>query len=232
MNNNIENKIDEIENRMRKESQVMGVWDNHFAFHNKCADFIKNEGLWLEFGVFRGRSICQFAERTPGLIYGFDSFEGLPETWDSNNPKGTFSLNGLVPDAAIDGIANESAFDPSPTKNTKSWPANVRLVKGWFDQTLPSFLKDHLEPCALIHIDSDLYSSCKTILDLLEERIIPGTILVFDEINDYPDYRNHEIKAFAEFLIKIKSKNLDYNPLVHQNLGYSQGCFIITRNDS
>ena len=224
----VDEKIDEIESRLRSESKIMGVWDNHLAFHNACADHVKHEGMWMEFGVFRGRSLCQFAERAPGLIYGFDSFEGLPETWDSNNPMGMFSLGGNVPTAAIDGIANESAFDPSPTKSTKPWPQNVRLVKGLFNESLPPFLQENKETCAMIHIDSDLYSSCKTVLEMLEDRIVPGTVLIFDEINDYTDYRQHEIKAFAEFLLKVeKTRNLGYKPLVYQNLGYSQGCFLI-----
>ena len=35
----------------------------------------------LEFGVASGRLITTIAEQTPGPVYGFDSFEGLPESW-------------------------------------------------------------------------------------------------------------------------------------------------------
>ena len=45
--------------------------------------------LYLEFGVFQGRTAMQIAgylpahdsERSKAVIHGFDSFEGLPEDW-------------------------------------------------------------------------------------------------------------------------------------------------------
>ena len=115
-------------------------------------------------------------------------------------------------------------FDSSMPTNYLPWPENVELVKGMIEDTLPEFLKYNQETVAFIHIDTDLYSSAVTILNNLKTRIKKGTIILFDEINDYPDYREHEIKAFAEFLIDT---GLEYTPLIHQNLGYSQGCFRI-----
>ena len=52
----------------------------------------------------------------------------------------------------------------------------------------------------MIHIDCDLYSSTRTVLTLLRGRMVPGTLLVFDELFNYPGYEQHEIKAFYEFL--------------------------------
>ena len=105
------------------------------------------------------------------------------------------------------------------------WPRNVRLVKGLFEDSLPAFLDEHPEPAAFINIDSDLYSSAKTVLELLEGRFQNGTILTFDELCDYPTYREHEIKAFAEFLLKT---GYSYRCIVHQDLAnYNQACFKI-----
>jgi S-adenosyl-L-methionine methyltransferase len=39
------------------------------------------EGLILEFGVYSGRTINHLASLTQQTIFGFDSFEGLPEDW-------------------------------------------------------------------------------------------------------------------------------------------------------
>ena len=33
---------------------------------------------------------------TNDKVYGFDSFEGLPENWRPGFEKGTFSLNGML----------------------------------------------------------------------------------------------------------------------------------------
>ena len=61
------------------------------------------------------------------------------------------------------------------------------------------FLDQHDGPVAFVHIDSDLYSSAKTILDNLAPRIEPGTIIVFNEYFNYPNWKQHEYRAFQEF---------------------------------
>jgi hypothetical protein len=54
-------------------------------------------GLILEFGVRHGTSIRQLASLTPqNPIYGFDSFEGLPEDWHQES-KEVYSTRGKIP---------------------------------------------------------------------------------------------------------------------------------------
>ena len=113
-------------------------------------------------------------------------------------------------------------FDSSLPQNWKPWPENVKLIKGLFEDSLPLFLKKFEGDVAFVHIDGDLYSSAKTVLTELTPRFKKGSVLLFDEINDYDDYRNHEIKAFAEFLLDT---GFDYQPLLHQKESYSQGLF-------
>jgi hypothetical protein len=55
-------------------------------------------------------------------------------------------------------------------------------------------------PVSFLHIDCDLYSSTKTVLHYLGNRIRSGTVIVFDEYFNYVGWRNHEYKAFAEFI--------------------------------
>ena len=220
----VDQKIDEIENRLRTEVKELRLQDYHETFHLQCADFVKNEGYWMEFGVFTGRSLEQFSRKCPTDIYGFDAWEGLPEKWDDQNPLHCYSLGGNIPMGYVVG-ENHSMFNSNHPTNILPWPKNVKLVKGYFDATLPKFLEKFPEDVAFIHIDSDLYSSCKTVLDNLKPRIKKGTILLFDEIVGYNDYRLHEIKSFAEFLLDT---GLNYRPLLAQNLNdYGQGLFII-----
>jgi Methyltransferase domain len=151
----------------------------------------RTDGLFLEFGVWSGRTINYIAERHDGLVHGFDSFEGLPEDWAMQYRRGDFATNGRLPAVR----------------------SNVRLHVGWFDQTLPRFLNEHNAPVAFMHVDCDLYSSTRTIFELLGDRIAPGTVIVFDEYFNYPGWREHEFKAFQEFIAasRLRYRYLAYN---------------------
>lgn len=138
------------------------------------------EGLVLEFGVHVGSTIRVIASNTSKIVYGFDSFQGLPEFWSGAGglPAGTF------------------ACDPP-----KNLPANVELVIGWFEDTLPDFVEYHKdEKISVMHIDCDVYSGARTVLSLTKHMIQHGTIIIFDEIMGYPDWENGEFKAFCQFL--------------------------------
>jgi hypothetical protein len=143
--------------------------------------------LVLEFGVRHGNSIGQLASLAKQAVHGFDSFEGIPEDWHDEG-KGSYSTKGVIPKV----------------------PSNVTLHRGWFDQTLPKFLAEHTEPIRLINIDCDIYSSTKTILDLLAPRIQSGTVLIFDEYIGNQHWREDEFKAFQE---AVKTYAWDYEYL-------------------
>jgi hypothetical protein len=84
--------------------------------------------------------------------------------------------------------------------------SNVELIKGWFNDTLKGFMKDHDKKISFIHIDADLYSSTKYIWDTLKEHMDKDCILVFDELVNYPGFDGDkgELKAFHEFITENK----------------------------
>jgi hypothetical protein len=150
----------------------------HYVFDN---NLVNTAGLMLEFGVFSGSTINFMAKKTTNTIYGFDSFEGLPESWGRTDMifnKGAFNLKGKLPKVH----------------------QNVKLIKGWFNETLPKFLEEHTGPITFLHIDCDLYSSTKTIFDLVKGRLAPGCVIVFDELLNYPGWEIHEWKAWWEMV--------------------------------
>ena len=57
----------------------------------------KHDTLWLAFGVFHGGTINYISNFTKNKVYGFDSFEGLPEKWRDGFEKGCFNMNGELP---------------------------------------------------------------------------------------------------------------------------------------
>lgn len=136
------------------------------------------DGLWLEFGTGSGtttRMLCEARQKKP--VYSFDWFQGLPDAWGDRFQKGAFK------------------FDPP-----LDLPSNAHIISGLFEESLGPFLREHPEPADLVHVDCDIYSSTKSVLSQLSERLVPGTVIVFDELLYYPGRENHEVKAFYEWL--------------------------------
>lgn len=155
--------------RRKKQKKMRAVLSRALA--NLKGDAAR--GLILELGVASGQSINFIADNLPatvtdkgnGLVYGFDSFEGLPERWRDGYDAGFFNRNGVAPKVRD----------------------NVRLYKGWFSQTLPGFLTQqkeqneqqqhhhHHQDCTIddqtwkgqqlrvgfVHMDCDIYSSTR-----------------------------------------------------------------------
>ncbi|WP_064058537.1 class I SAM-dependent methyltransferase [Prescottella equi] len=142
-------------------------------------ELVKVDGLALEFGVASGttlRIVSESLRATGHDVWGFDVWTGLPEAWRTGFPAGEF------------------AQESQPTV------PGARLVSGLFEDTLPGFLDEHPGPVAFAHLDADLYSSTRAVLDLLEDRLVPGSVLVFDEYFNYPGWQNHEHRAWTEFV--------------------------------
>ena len=162
------------------------MWPLKYVFEHMKLHH-KPDTLWLEFGVASGHTINYISNFTKEHVYGFDSFEGLPEKWRDGFDKGAFNRNGDLP----------------------SVNSNVVLIKGWFDTTLPDFIKAQNKKVSFIHMDADLYSSTKCIFDTLKEYIDTDCVIVFDELVNYPGFDGDkgELKAFYEF---ITENNVDY----------------------
>ncbi|MEM9657610.1 MAG: class I SAM-dependent methyltransferase [Planctomycetota bacterium] len=141
----------------------------------------RSEGLWLEFGTGSGhttRVMC--AGRRHGVVYTFDSFQGLPCDW-----------------LPAYGVLRGHFAQPAPV----DLPSNASLVVGRFEETIRTFLEERPGvPVDLVHIDCDVYDSAKFVLTQLTERIISGTVLVFDELFYFPGRERHEAKALFEWL--------------------------------
>lgn len=134
-------------------------------------------GLALEFGVYSGTTLTIIAKNRSGEgVYGFDSFEGLPEDWREEFPAGAFAV-------------------PTPPD-----VPGAELVVGWFADTLPGFLAEHEGPVDFLHVDADLYSAAKTVLELVGPRLRPGSVVVFDEFFNFPGWQDHEHRAWQEYV--------------------------------
>ena|SRR5215510_964625 len=50
-----------------------------------------------------------------------------------------------------------------------------------------------------MHIDCDLYNTSRTIFTETAQLSVPGTIIVFDELFNYPRWEKSECRALTEF---------------------------------
>jgi hypothetical protein len=142
----------------------------------------KDDNFFLEFGVFRGLSINYLAKKIkPRKIYGFDSFEGLKEDWVGTDViKGWFDLGGNIP----------------------KLDTNVVPVKGWVQDTLDPFLQAHNPLVAFAHMDLDTYQSTLYVLKKIKPFLRKGSILLFDEMYNFPGWSVGEYKALTEVFNK------------------------------
>jgi O-methyltransferase len=148
--------------------------DKRLLYDVAAEKFGSDPITYLEFGVHRGGSFRQIASRfkhPESRLYGFDSFEGLPEAW-RNMDTGHFSTGGEEPD-----------FSDS----------RAAFIKGWFQNTVPAFLSSHaLRNTVLVHFDADLYSSTLFLMTSLWH-FVPEYYFLFDEFT--PD----EVVAMYDF---------------------------------
>jgi predicted O-methyltransferase YrrM len=158
--------------------------DRQQLFKHVLSEISSDEGLFLEFGVYKGNSINRLAQIKPNVtFYGFDSFVGLPDHWRAGSRKRAFSTDGALPAVR----------------------ANVKLISGFYADTLPAFVAAHAgKTISFMHVDCDLYSSTKTIFAETKALLGPGTIIVFDEYFNAPEWREEEYKAFMEFIAESK----------------------------
>lgn len=157
--------------------------DNHAMYGSM--NFASKSGMWMEFGVFNGHTLSYMAKFAPGkIIYAFDSFRGLPEKW-----------RDVEYDKTLEKYVSQNSFDRSGLPPVMKYH-NIAFIIGLFNETLPTFLKENRhKTVSFLHIDSDLYSSCFFVLDKLKHRLSNNSVIVFDELVNYPDYRVGELRA-------------------------------------
>ena len=134
------------------------------------------ENYYLEFGVNKGDS-SNFFSKYVNKLYAFDSFEGLEEDWaGTHSAKGRLNYNRKVP----------------------KLNSNVEPIIGWVEDTLDDFLKKHNPKINFVHLDMDTYTPTKFTLLKLKPYLVNNAIIIFDELYNYPGWKNGEFKALTE----------------------------------
>ena len=194
LNRAVEDSADYAELKM--ENALTFFDDSKTCITRYLAQNILPEGYVAEFGVWQGYSINLTAEALPNRqIFGFDSFLGLAEDWRGwEFSKGDFSLDGKLPEVA----------------------SNVTLIEGYFQDSLTPWLEKNPGSFAYINIDCDTYESTSYVLKAIgPNRLVEGTLILFDEYFGYHNWRNHEFKAWQEF---VAENRIEYEYLALSHL--------------
>ena len=164
------------------------------------------KGHWCEFGVRQGRSLNWLIEKYPTqVIHAFDSWQGLPEDWNHGTGK----------------VADMSCDPPTV-------PGHIQLHEGWFKDTLPVWKSHNQGPIAFLHMDADIYSSTKEVLLSLNDQIVPGTVITFDEFCNFrlsskmSNWARDEFRGFQEW---VEQCNRKIKP-IGRNWAYQASCVV------
>jgi O-methyltransferase len=148
-----------------------------------CAKFIDNlllcrqadriDGAIVECGCWRGgmsAAMAQVLPRRESVL--FDSFEGLPPVGElDGNSARAFLARG-------DTLAVQEG--PARDAMRRSGSAEVRIIKGWFSDTVPKFAAEQAR-IAVLRLDGDWYESTMTCLEHLLPLVPLRGLVIIDD---------------------------------------------------
>jgi hypothetical protein len=149
----------------------------------ECVATVISDGIpgdLVETGVWRGgttifmRAVLRAYEDTDRLVWAVDSFEGMPETGPESHPRDRqfpWHMANHVMAVSVDTVrSNFAAYGLLDEQ--------VRFLKGWFRDTLPTAPIDRV---AVLRLDGDLYESTMDALTHLYPRVSPGGFVIIDD---------------------------------------------------
>ncbi len=165
------------------------------------------EGCIVECGVWRGGMVAGFGEilGNDKAYFLFDSFEGLPPAKEIDGEAALAWQREVNSPGYFDNCKAEMKWAEDAMK--KSSVTKYKLIKGWFENTVPLYKFD--EKIALLHLDADWYDSTMICLEHLFPQVIKGGIVILDDYYLWEGCR----KATHDYLSKysVSVSILQYN---------------------
>ena len=144
------------------------------------------EGDYIEFGIFKGKSLYHVWRCINKLnlknmnLYGLDSFEGFPvenhELYTKENFKTSYD--------------NVNKFFSNKNK--------VNVVKGFFQNSIKTSKMQEISNVSFAFIDCDIYESSIPIFQYLEEKVSLGGFIMIDDFTSIDANQNSIYKAWKE----------------------------------
>jgi hypothetical protein len=141
-------------------------------------------GDFIETGVWRGgatifmRAMLKAWGDTSRIVWVADSFEGLPEPDGLNYPKDRGDTHHTYSELAVSLQTVQENFRKYALLDDQ-----VRFLKGWFKDTLPTA---PIEKLAILRLDGDMYESTMDGLKNLYAKLSRGGFLIVDDYGAVP----------------------------------------------
>jgi hypothetical protein len=180
------------------------------------------QGVVFDLGTRWGQNLSIFAA-CRGLyepfnrhrkLVGFDSFAGFPSVSEKDGSSDLMKAgNVTVTDDYIDYLDRIMAFqeEDNPLSHIKKY----ELVAGDASVKVEEYFEAHPETIvSLAYFDFDIYEPTKKCLELIRPRLVKGSVLGFDELND-PDSPGETLALMETFgLNNIKLRRHRYTSRV------------------
>ena len=163
----------------------------------------------VEFGTWWGQSLVTFLNLraiyepyASRKVIGFDTFAGYPSITTSDRASDTIKIGGYAVSENYQQLLTD-LLEYHEAENVLSHIKKFELVPGDVCVTADAYYQKRPEAIvALAFFDMALYAPTKAGLEAIKDRLVPGSILAFDELNDaeYPG----ETEAVRE-IFKLRS---------------------------
>ncbi len=152
----------------------------HVLKHRVPGDLIET-GVWRGGACILMRAVLKAYNVTDRTVWVADSFEGLPPPDASRYPADANDRHHTYTQLAVsfeEVVANFSKYGLLDDQ--------VRFLKGWFKDTLPTA---PIERLAILRLDGDMYQSTMEALQALYHKVSPGGVVIVDDYGAVPACR-------------------------------------------
>lgn len=177
-----------------------------FFLHEAYQRIKKMPGDIYVFGVWLGQDVVLFESLRAMLepynasrkIIGFDTFEGYKSITEQDKTSDVIKPEGYTVNTSYEKYLEELlAYHRS--ENAMGHAVTHKLIPGDVTITAPEYIKNNpASMVALAYFDLALYKPTLAALESISERLMPGSLIVLDELND-PRYPGETI-AFREWV--------------------------------
>lgn len=160
--------------------------------NNLYRQILEIPGVVMEFGVHWGGNLsllsalrgCYEPYNVRRKIIGFDTFEGFPSINERDGKSALIGVGNLATTVNYENYLDE-ILELQEKMQPLSHIKKHEIIKGDACQKVAWYLEKNPETIiSLAYFDFDIYEPTKVVLEVIKDRLIKGSVIGFDELND------------------------------------------------